>query len=228
MSIRVLIADDHAIVLDGLRAALGAAPDINIVAQARTGNEAVRRAIDLRPDVAVMEVALPELNGIDATQEIRQACPSCKVVILSMHTAAEYVYRALRAGAGAYVVKAGDSAEVSEAIRAVHAGSRYLSRKITDVVIDDIVTGVDFRSPLDTLSARERQVIQLVVESKTSAEIGKILSLSVKTIDTYRSRLMQKLGVEDLPELVKFAIRHGLTSVEPSGVPKTVGHTRFR
>src|ERR1700682_2405785 len=213
MTIRVLIADDHSLVLDGLRAALGLAPDINIVAQARTGHEAVRHAINLRPDVAVMEVALPEVNGIDATHKIRQACPSCKVVILSMYAAAEYVYRALRAGADGYIVKAADSSEVAKAIRAVHTGGRYLSSNITNSILDDIVMGTDLRSPLDKLSLREQQIVRLVVESKTSAEIAKILSLSPKTIDTYRSRLMQKLGVSDLPQLMKFAIRHGLTSV---------------
>jgi DNA-binding NarL/FixJ family response regulator len=212
MAIRVLIADVHAIVLDGLRAVLGPVPDISIVAQARNGHEAVRRAIDLRPDVVVMEVLMAGLNGIDATQEIRKACPSCKVVILSVHSEGQYVYSALRAGADGYLVKDAESAEVAAAIRSVHMGTRYLSKRITESIIDDIVAGAELRSPLERLSSRERQIIELVVESKTSARIAEILGLSVKTVDTYRSRMMHKLKVGDVQQLVKFAIRHGLTT----------------
>jgi DNA-binding NarL/FixJ family response regulator len=212
MAIRVLIADVHAIVLDGLRAVLGLVPDISIVAQARNGHEAVRRAIDLRPDVVVMEVLMAGLNGIDATQEIRKACPSCKVVILSVHSEGQYVYSALRAGADGYLVKDAESAEVAAAIRSVHMGTRYLSKRITESIIDDIVAGAELRSPLERLSLRERQIIELVVESKSSARIAEILGLSVKTVDTYRSRMMHKLKVDDVQQLVKFAIRHGLTT----------------
>ncbi|MGE0383276.1 MAG: response regulator [Gammaproteobacteria bacterium] len=212
MPIRVLIADDHAIVLEGLRATLASTADIHIVAQVRNGLEVVRRAGELRPDVVMMEVVLPELNGIDATQAIRKTCPSSRVVILSIHSGGEYVYRALRAGADGYVVKDAEPAEIAGAIRAVHSGRRYLSGGVTDFIIEDIVSGEEMRSPLEKLSVRERQILQLVVESRTSADVARLLAISVKTVDTYRSRLMGKLGVKDVQGMVKFAIRYGLTS----------------
>lgn len=212
MTIRVLIADDHSIVLEGLRATLAGAPDLTIVAQARTGEEAVQRARQLLPDVVVMELELPGLGGDAALHGIRKASPKSRIVILSTRWRSTYIYRALRAGADGYLVKNAEVAEVATAIRAVHMGRRYLSQKITESIIEDVISGTELRVPLAKLTSRERQVLEFVVESKTSAEIAELLELSVKTVDTYRSRLMSKLDVRNVQELVKFAIRHGLAS----------------
>ncbi|MDH7486385.1 MAG: response regulator transcription factor [Anaerolineae bacterium] len=215
--ITVILADDHAIVRDGLRAILEAQGDIRVVGEAADGRQALELAQKLRPDVAVMDIAMPELNGIDATYEICQTCPATQVVILSMHSTAEHIFRALEAGAQGYLLKESAGQEVVEAVRAVHAGRRYLSGRIADAVIDDYLRqrrAAGPKSPLERLTPRERQVLQLVAEGKSSAEIGDILALSPKTVDTYRSRLMQKLGLRDLPSLVKFAIQHGLTPLE--------------
>ncbi len=217
MMIRVFLADDHAVVRDGLRMILEAQGDITVVGDAADGRQAVRRVQQLCPDVAVMDIAMPELNGIEATHEIRQTCPTTQVVILSMHSTAEHIFRALEAGALGYLLKESAGMEVVDAVRAVHAGRRYLSQRIADTVVDDYLRqrqAAEAKSPLERLTPRERQVLQLVVEGKSSAEIGDILALSPKTIETYRSRIMQKLGLRDLPSLVKFAIQHGITPLE--------------
>lgn len=216
MPIRVLIADDHAVVREGLRALLQREADIDVVDVADDGRQTVKRALELQPDVLVMDIAMPNLNGLEATRRIRAESPSIQVVILSMHATEEFVYRALQAGALGYLLKESASVEVADAVRAVHQGSRYFSPRISDMLVGDYLhlrqdVG---ESPLESLSNRERDVLQLVVEGHTSAEIGQRLSISSKTVDTYRSRLMKKLGVKDLPELVKFAIQHGLTSLE--------------
>jgi DNA-binding NarL/FixJ family response regulator len=217
LAITVFLADDHAVVRDGLKFLLGAQPDISVIGDAANGRQAVRRVARLRPDVAVMDIAMPELNGIEATREIRQVCPSTQVIILSMHSTTEHVFQALEAGARGYLLKESAGIEVVAAVRAVHAGHRYLSQRISDRLIDDYVRqrqAAETESPLARLSPREREVLQLVVEGKTSAQIAAILSLSLKTVETYRSRMMQKLGISDLPGLVKFAIQHGLTPLE--------------
>ena len=214
MVIRVLIADDHAIVRERLGGLLQAEPELEVVALARDGREALRRAVELRPDVVVMDIAMPELNGIEATRAIRKACDSTRVVILSMYATSQHVHGAARAGADGYVVKGGETVEIVEAIRAVHAGRRYVCKKITGPVTGIFLKGGQSRSPLELLSSRERQMLQLIVESKTSAEIAGMFSLSVKTIETYRSRMMRKLDIRDLPSLVKFAVRHGISSLD--------------
>jgi len=214
MAIRVLLVDDHAVVRDGLRFLLEAGGNITVVGEAADGRQAVRQVQALLPDVVVMDIAMPELNGIEATEQIRQACPSTQVVILSMYATKEHILRALRAGANGYLLKESAGQEVVDAIRAVRAGRRYLSQSITETVIDDYVherQAPPAQSPLERLSSREREILQLVVEGKSSTEIAEILYLSPKTVETYRSRLMRKLGLSDLPSLVKFAIQHGLT-----------------
>jgi len=214
MGIRVLIADDHAVVREGLSGLLQAELELEVVGLARDGREAVRRAIELRPDVVVMDIAMPELNGIEATREIRKACESTRVVILSMYATSQHVHGAVRAGADGYVVKGGETIEIVEAIRAVHNGKRYVCKKITNSVASEFLNGGHSKSPLELLSSRERQMLQHIVEGKTSAEIASTFSLSVKTIETYRSRMMRKLDICDLPSLVKFAIRHGISSLD--------------
>jgi len=217
LSITVFLADDHAVVRDGLRFLLEAQHDIRVVGDAANGRDAVRQVAQLGPDVAVVDIAMPELNGIEAARQITEACPTTWVIILSMHSTTEHIFRALQAGARGYLLKESAGIEVVNAVRAVHAGRRYLSQKISDQVIDDYVRqreAVETQSPLAQLSSREREVLQLVVEGKSSAEVAAILSLSIKTVETYRSRLMHKLGINDLPSLVKFAIQHGITPLE--------------
>jgi DNA-binding NarL/FixJ family response regulator len=217
MSITVFLADDHAVVRDGLRFLLEAQHDITVIGDAANGRDAVRQVAQLCPDVVIVDIAMPDLNGIEATHQIGETCPSAQVIILSMHSTTEHVFRALQAGAQGYLLKESAGVEVINAVRAVHAGHRYLSEKISDQVIDDYVRqrdAVEAESPLARLSPREREVLQLVVEGKSSAEIAGILFLSPNTVETYRSRLMQKLGISDLPGLVKFAIQHGLTPLE--------------
>jgi len=215
MSIKVFLADDHAVVRNGLRSFLDAQGDITVVGDAADGWDTVNQVRKLRPDVVVMDIAMPDLNGIEATHEIRKSCPSTQIVILSVHRTSEHIFRAIQAGARGYLIKESAGTEVVTAVRAVHAGRRYLSQKIDEILIDDYIHqqgAIEVKSPLESLSPREREILQLVVEGKSSKEIGKVLHLSPKSVETYRSRLMEKLGVHDLPSLVKFAIQHGLTS----------------
>jgi DNA-binding NarL/FixJ family response regulator len=217
VTITVFLADDHAVVRDGLHVLLEAQGHITVVGDAANGRDAVRRVTRLRPDVAIMDVAMPELNGIEATCQIRELCPDTQVIILSVHSTTEHIFRALQAGARGYLLKESAGAEVVKAVLAVSAGRRYLSGKISDRVVDEFVRQRELtrnQSPLARLSPREREVLQLVVEGKSSAEIATILSLSPKTVDTYRSRLMHKLDIKDLPNLVKFAVQHGITPLE--------------
>ena len=209
MKPRVLLADDHTVVRYGLRA-LCELSGMQVVAEAGEGREALRLAEEHQPDVAIMDVAMPGLNGIDAAAVMRERCPRTRIVILSMHSSSEHVHRAFAAGASAYLLKGSASEEIVAAARTVMAGGRYLSRDLAH--LDGAsATRADGRGPLDRLSAREREVLQLVVEGHSSAEIAAIVHLSPKSVDTYRSRLMKKLGVSDLAALVKFAVEHGLT-----------------
>jgi len=210
MTIRVLLADDHALMREGLRALLTTTTDIEVVGEVSTGREAERQIAQLKPDVVLMDIAMPDLNGIEAARVIYLKYPAVRIVMLSMHATAEYVYRAFEAGASGYLLKEMAVEEVISAVRAVHRGGQYLSPALAESVPDP---GSGYaRSPVDRLSTRERQVLQLVVEGRTSSEIACMIQLSPKSVDTYRSRLMLKLGVRDLPSLVKFALEHGLTS----------------
>ncbi len=214
--IRVYLADDHAVVREGLRFLLEAQQDIVVVGDAGNGRDAVTQVKQLAPDVVVMDVSMPDLNGIDATALILEDLPQTRVVILSMQGSVEHVYRALQAGAHGYILKESAGKVLVEAVRSVHSGGRYLSTGITETLVGDYLqqrTLAAEVSPLERLSRREREVLQLVVEGRSSVEIGEMLGLSSKTIDTYRSRLMQKLGIGDVPTLVKFAIQHGVTSL---------------
>ncbi|WP_147653608.1 response regulator [Vulcaniibacterium gelatinicum] len=211
MSVRVLLADDHAVVRDGLRALLATEPGIEVVGCAADGREALAAAAALRPDVVVMDINMPGFNGIEATRDLCAGPGGPKVLILSMHGSSEHVFRALQAGAGGYVLKEAAGAEVVDAVRAVAAGRRYLSRSVAETALQAfLVEGRRSRSPLESLSARERQLLQLVAEGRSNQEMAGLLSLSVKTVETYRSRLMQKLGVNDVAALVRFALDHGL------------------
>jgi len=209
VKIRVLLADDHALVRYGLRVLLEMS-GVEVIGEADEGREMLRLARELKPDVVILDVTMPGLNGIDAAEMLREQCPRTRIVILSMHSGSEYVHRAFAAGASAYLMKGSASDEVLAAVQAVHAGGQYLSRELVPVNRDDL-PGAGKPGPLESLSVRERQVLQLVVEGHSSSEIAAIVHLSSKSVDTYRSRLMKKLGVSDVTALVKFAVRNGLT-----------------
>lgn len=210
MTIRVLLADDHTMFRDGLKALLTASAEIQVVAEVGNGRDAVRRAAELRPDVAILDISMPEVNGIEAARMLQGKCPATRVVILSMHSSSEHVFRAFAAGAAGYLLKESAGTELVAAVRAVHGGQRYVSGAIAAQQAP-VVAAVGRAGPLESLSGRERQVLQLVVEGHSSAEIARRVHLSPKSVDTYRSRLMKKLGVGDVPALVKFAIQHGIT-----------------
>ena len=194
--ISVFIADDHSIVREGLAALLAAQPDICIAGAAANGREALAAVLQAKPAVVIMDIAMPEMNGIEAARQIHAAAPQTQIVILSMHASAEHVFQALEAGVRGYLLKESAAKEICDAVRAVHLGRR---------------TAV---SPLDSLSPRERQILKLVADGYSSARIAEMLHLSPKTVDTYRSRLMEKLNISDIASLVKFAIQHGLTSLD--------------
>lgn len=217
MSIAVLLADDHQVVCDGLSVLLNAESDIHVVGQASNGHEAVHSCHGLQPDIVVLDINMPELNGIEATRQILESHSSTGVIILSMYHTSEHIFRSLQAGARGYLLKESAGVEVVDAVRTVHAGRRYFSLKIADEVITDYIRvrqESSEKSPLSQLSSREREVLQFVVEGFSSAEIAGKLSLSTKTVETYRSRMMRKLDIRDIPSLVKFAIQHGLTSLQ--------------
>jgi DNA-binding NarL/FixJ family response regulator len=217
MSITVFLADDHRMVREGFRLLLETQPDIKVVGEAGNGRETIRFVTKLSPDVVLMDIAMPELNGIEATQQICETCPLTKVIILSMYSTTQHIFRALKAGARGYILKESAGDDVIKAVRTVHDGKIFLCSEISEAVVGDYIRNRETggtEDPLASLSSRERQILQLLVEGKSNARIADALFLSPKTIETYRSHMMQKLGINDLPGLVKFAIQHGLTSVE--------------
>ena len=214
MTIRVLIADDHGVVAEGLRFVVEAQADMEVITCVLDSREAVRRSFETRPDVVLIDHAMPELNGAEATHLIRERCPDTRVIILSMYSDRVHVLGALQAGASGYVVKKSAAREVVEAIRTVHKGGRYLSKELADSVIDQVVQNTPSADALKRLSSRERQVLQMLAEGHAVADIASTLSLSPKTVETYRARMMEKLGIHDFATLVKFAIQHGVTSLE--------------
>jgi DNA-binding NarL/FixJ family response regulator len=214
MPIRVLIADDHALVAEGLALLIAARPGFEVVGRAADGREAAQRALELKPDVVVMDLSMPDMNGIEATREIRARLKETRVLMLSIHSEPEYVQRALEAGAEGYLVKRSASRDLIEAIHAVHEGRRFFGENVAESVIERLLGRGAGRDSLVTLSARERQVLQMLAESRGVAEIARILGLSAKTVETYRARLFKKLDIHDLPALVRFALRHGITLLE--------------
>lgn len=212
LRIRVLIADDHGLVAEALQHLLEEHADIEIVARAPDGVEAVRLAGELAPDVVLMDVAMPGLNGIEAARQIQERSPSSRIVMLSMHADSEHVRRALKAGASGYVLKSGVAHEALVAIRAVHRGAHYLSSELAGAVAAARAAGE--YDPFERLSAREREVLQLLAEGASVIQIAERLGLSPKTVETYRARLMEKLGIHNLPELVRFAILHGVIALQ--------------
>lgn len=207
MSLRVLLADDHVLVRDGIKVTLEA-NGLTIVGEASEGREAVRMVRELKPDVAVFDVSMPGLNGMDAARLALREVPSVKVVLLTVHTENEYVDEALRAGVSGYVLKKQATADLLRAIDEVSRGNIYLSPGISRAVMEAFRSGTHFAAR--TLTAREREVLQLIAEGKTTKEIGSVLGISVKTAETHRSRVMDKLEIRDTAGLVRYAIRMGL------------------
>ena len=205
---RILLADDHGVVRQGFRRILETQPDLEIVGEASNGNQAVERAAELSPDVVVMDVAMPELNGIEATRRITERSPHCKVLALSMHKDSVYVREILKAGARGYLLKDSIDADLLAAVRAVASGEGYLSPAVANAVLIDYRQHVS--DPIDLLTSREREVLQLIAEGKTNKEIATSLNLSVYTVDAHRGRVMEKLNLHSTGELVRFAVRKGL------------------
>jgi two-component system, NarL family, response regulator NreC len=206
--IRILLADDHAVVRQGFKMILSAQPEMEIVGEAGNGREAIELAESLKPDIVVMDVAMPELNGIEATRRLSTSSPHARVIALSMHKDNVYVREILRAGARGYLLKDSVAADVVSAIRAVARGESYLSPAVSNAVLDDYRKHVT--NPIDLLSSREREVLQMLAEGKTNKEIAVVLNLSVYTVDAHRGRIMEKLNVHSINELVRFAVRNGL------------------
>jgi DNA-binding NarL/FixJ family response regulator len=213
VTIRILIADDHAVVAEGLRSLIEAQSDMEVVGLAGNGREAVRQTLGKKPDVVVMDNAMPELNGIEAARAIRERGEHTRVVMLSMHSTGAHVHRALKAGANGYVLKESVGRDLVDAIRTVHAGRRYLSKPLADDLLDRLVSDVP-EDPLSRLSARERHVLQMIAEGHSVVDIAGKLSLSRKTVETYRWRMMEKLDLHDVAGLIKFAIQHGVISLD--------------
>jgi DNA-binding NarL/FixJ family response regulator len=209
--IRVLLADDHAIVREGLRALLSREADLQVVAEAGDGHEALRLAQETRPDVATLDLSMPLLNGLEAARQMASWERGPRPILLTMHAEAQYVLEALRAGVRGYVLKRQAAADLVRAIREVAGGAVYLSPGISAAVVDAIRTPAAL--PEERLTSREREVLQLVAEGKTTKEIATILGVSIKTADAHRTRLMQKLDIHDVAGLTRYAIRQGL--IEP-------------
>jgi DNA-binding NarL/FixJ family response regulator len=214
MAIRVLLVDDHTIFREGVRALLSEHDDIEVVGEASDGREAIDKVAELQPDVVLMDIAMPGLGGLEATLEIRKLRPESRVLVLTQYDNREYVFPILKAGATGYVLKQAAATDLVAAIRAVHAGGSFLYSTVAKTVLDDyLARGRVPEDPYETLSDREKQVLRLVAEGRTSREIAQLLVLSVKTVMGHRANLMEKLGIHNRTELVKYAIRHGLVEV---------------
>lgn len=216
MSIRVLLADDHRVLRLGMRALLGSDPTMEVVGEAANGREAVESARELSPDVILMDITMPDLNGVLATRQILNKHPGIKVIALSMHSDGKYVSEMLTAGASAYLLKSCDIKELIHAINLVCGGQKYLTPEITGDVVRDYMRGISESIPTDTpdLSQRQQEVLQLLAEGLASKEIASRLHISVKTVTTHRQGIMHKLDIHSIAELTKYAVRAGLTSLE--------------
>jgi two-component system, NarL family, response regulator NreC len=214
-SVRVLIADDHPLIRSGLRALLEREGEFQVVGEASDGYEAIELATHLKPDVAMLDVGMPRLNGIDAAQHISERMAAVRIILVSMHSDEGYVLRALKSGARGYLLKASPEADVLTAVRAVAAGNAYFSPKITKLLVEEYVNEVRRRGvedSYDLLSIREKEILQLLVAGKTNREISDMLHISVSTVETHRTNVFQKLAVHNLPELILYAVRKGLVA----------------
>ena len=216
MRTSILLADDHQVVIDGLKALLGGEPDMQVIGQATDGLEVLPRVLELKPDVLVLDLMMPGLNGLEVARQVRERAPATRVIVLSMHSNDAYVVEALRNGAAGYVLKQAEARALVDAIRTVRTGARYLSPPLSEEKLqrwEHEAKAAPF-DPYDTLSTREREVLQLAAEGLTSAAIGERLQIGKRTVETHRANLQRKLGVRTQAELVRFAVKKGLVSVD--------------
>ena len=213
--IRILVVDDHAIMRDGVRALLGIQDDIEVVGEAADGREAVTQALELRPDVVLMDIAMPGLDGLEATRRITRKLPSAKVLVLTQHDNREYVLTAIKAGAAGYVPKRALGSELVTAVHAVHRGDSFLYPSVASVLIDGYRRGdTNVDAGFGGLTTREREILKLIAEGHTSREVGEILNISLKTVQGHRTRIMSKLDLHNRTELIKYAMRKDLVTLE--------------
>ena len=211
--IRILLADDHTVMRRGLRLLLESRPEFGVVAEAADGRQAVERAVATQPDVAVLDIAMPNLSGIEAAKRINAALPDIAIVILSMHSDEGYVLRALKAGAKGYLLKDSAEGDLIDAIKSVHEGKTFFSPEITTMLMDDYVREIRTRGAEDSydlLTSREREIMQLLAELKSNKEIAQRLNLSLYTVETHRTHILQKLNLHSVPELILYAVRKGI------------------
>jgi len=217
MPVRTLLVEDHALVRAGLRALLAGAEGLEVIGEAADGRQAVDLCATLKPDLVLMDVAMADLNGIEAARQIHQSHPDIKLLMVSMHGSRQYIFESLKAGVNGYVLKEAAFTELLTAIGEVMNGGTYLSPKLSEVVMEDYVRraqGHEAASELEKLSAREREVLQLIAEGKSSAEVGELLHISVRTVDTHRHNIMEKLEIHSIAGLTRFAIRHGVSTMQ--------------
>lgn len=212
-NIRVLLADDHAVVRAGMRALLNGLEGIEVVGEASHGREVLAQFPTCRPDVVLMDISMPELNGLETTARLREQFPGARVLLLSMHAEAQYVSQALARGACGYLVKDADAVDVERGIRAVAQGDAYLSPSVARLLMEHRMTAGD-ASRLELLTGRQREILQLIVEGNGNKDIARKLDVSVKTVETHRANIMERLQIRDVPGLVRFAIREGLIAPE--------------
>lgn len=213
MAVKIILADDHQVLREGIRSLLDKQTNMEVVAEAADGRTAVRLAREMNPDVVIMDIAMPDLNGIEATRQILSESPDIKIIVLSMHSDRRFVAEMLKAGASGYLLKNSAFQQLSNAIRTVLEGRNYLCPEIGDVVIDDYVKKLsgDEITENSPLTAREREVLQLIAEGRSTKQIASKLNVSIKTADTHRQQIMRKLNTRSVAELTKYAIREGIT-----------------
>ncbi len=214
--IKVLVVDDHSVVREGIRMVLETDPELQVVGEAASGEEAIEKVRDLLPDVVVMDIGMPGLSGFEATQRIRQSNPDVKVLALTVHDSEAYVFQMLRAGAVGYVLKRAPSADVIKAVKTAYKGEAILHPSVTKLLIRDYLSRAERgeEASYELLSDREREILKLITEGQTNKEIAEMLFLSVKTVQAHRANLMRKLGLHDRVELVKYAIRKGIIGLD--------------
>ena len=213
--IRILLADDHTVMRNGLRLLLERQPNLKVIGEAADGREAVNMAASQEPDVVVMDIAMPHLNGVEAARQIAMRSPQTAIAILSMHSDESYVIRSLKAGARAYLLKDSAEADLIEAIHAISAGKSFFSPAVSRILKEDYVRQlgkVDAEDTYELLTNREREVLQLVAEGRTNKEVAGMLNVSITTVETHRTHILQKLGLHSIPELILYAVRKGIIS----------------
>lgn len=214
--IRILVCDDHTILRDGIRLLLDSQPDMQVIGEAGNGHEAVEKARTLKPDIILMDIAMPGLNGLEATKQIRHDNPHARVLVLTMYESDEYISRMLEAGVQGYVLKKAAGSDLVHAIYAINQGEAFLYPSITKRLVEDYLRRVETgqeRASFNGLTAREREVLQLIAEGYSSQQIAQTLSLSVRTVQNHRAHIMEKLGMHDRGELIKYAIQKGIITL---------------